>query len=90
MTGNWYNGSKAVFKLHFEIANVTLKTNLTPNTVRLDDKELLDSENLARVSLVWFIKSEQNRVSELMVDKQKFLITNFDCTYLLKQSIIAI
>ena len=82
MTGNWYNGSKAVFKLHFEIANVTLKTNLTPNTVRLDDKELLDSENLARVSLVWFIKSEQNRVSELMVDKQKFLITKFDCTYL--------
>ena len=81
MTGNWYNGSKAVFKLHFEIANVTLKRNLTPNTVRLGDKELLDSENLARVSLVWFIKSEQNRVSELMVDKQKFLITNFDCTY---------
>ena len=81
MTGNWYNGSKAVFKLHFEIANVTLKRNLTPNTVRLGDKELLDSENLARVSLVWFIKSEQNRVSELMVDKQKFIITNFDCTY---------
>ena len=81
MTGNWYNGSKAVFKLHFEIANVTLKRNLTPNTVRLGDKELLDSENLAIVSLVWFIKSEQNRVSELMVDKQKFLITNFDCTY---------
>ena len=81
MTGNWYNGSKAVFKLHFEIANVTLKRNLTPNTVRLGDKELLDSENLARVSLVWFIKSEQNRVSELMVDKQKFLIINFDCTY---------
>ena len=81
MTGNWYNGSKAVIKLHFEIANVTLKTNLTPNTVRLGDKELLDSENLAIVSLVWFIKSEQNRVSELMVDKQKFLIINFDCTY---------
>ena len=81
MTGNWYNRSKAVFKLHFEIANVTLKRNLTPNTVRLGDKELLDSENLAIVSLVWFIKSEQNRVSELMVDKQKFLITNFDCTY---------
>ena len=81
MTGNWYNGSKAVFKLHFEIANVTLKRNLTPNTVRLGDKELLDSENLAIVSLVWFINSEQNSISELMVDKQKFLITNFDCTY---------
>ena len=81
MTGNWYNGSKAVFKLHFEIANVTLKRNLTPNTVRLGDKELLDSENLAIVSLVWFINSEQNSISELMVDKQKFLIINFDCTY---------
>ena len=81
MTGNWYNGSKAVFKLHFEIANVTLKTNLTPNTVKLGAKELLDSENLAIVSLVWFINSEQNSISELMVDKQKFLIINFDCTY---------
>ena len=46
MTGNWYNGSKAVFKLHFEIANVTLKTNLIPNTVRLGDKKQFDKEQI--------------------------------------------